>query len=215
MYPQELNLVEETFAYLGQAVARPLDPPAKKLTSGHIEAIIQLLERWPQSQLFPRASPSDLCEGRRADCRYPLPVPYPLYTPVMDLSRLVVAFCPTAYAEPALRARFFTALFAGASWAEPWTSPLAKPRETNLLFLFRAVANAFQDGLALGDGAWMAEVSFFDGCGLWFVGFSDGVAGIYFPDTGEDRGCAVYDPLKQPASVDRDYHVQVSVTRTT
>ena len=59
MYPQELNLVEETFAYLGQAVARSLDPPAKKLTSGHIEAIIQLLERWPQSQLFPRASPCD------------------------------------------------------------------------------------------------------------------------------------------------------------
>ena len=55
MYPQELNLIEETFTYLTQAVSHPLDPPSKKLTHNHIDAIIQLLERWPQSQLFPRA----------------------------------------------------------------------------------------------------------------------------------------------------------------
>ena len=54
MYPQELNLIEETFTYLTQAVSHPLDPPSKKLTHTHIDAIIQLLERWPQSQLFPR-----------------------------------------------------------------------------------------------------------------------------------------------------------------
>ena len=76
----------------------------------------------------------------------------------MDLSRLVVAFCPTAYEDPALKARFFNALFDGASWNEPWSSPLPKPRETNLLFLFRSVANAFQDGMALGDGAWAQSV---------------------------------------------------------
>lgn len=55
MYPQELNSIEETFTYLTQAVSHPLDPPSKKLTGSHIDAIIQLLERWPQSQLFPRA----------------------------------------------------------------------------------------------------------------------------------------------------------------
>ena len=54
MYPQELNLIEETFTYLTQAVSHPLDPPSKRLTGSHIDAIIQLLERWPQSQLFPR-----------------------------------------------------------------------------------------------------------------------------------------------------------------
>ena len=54
MYPQELNLIEETFAYLTQAVSHPLDPPSKKLTHNHVDAMIQLLERWPQSQLFPR-----------------------------------------------------------------------------------------------------------------------------------------------------------------
>ncbi len=54
MYPQELNLIEETFAYLTQAVSHPLDPPSKKLTHNHVDAMIQLLERWTQSQLFPR-----------------------------------------------------------------------------------------------------------------------------------------------------------------
>ncbi|RPD66480.1 phospholipase A-2-activating protein [Lentinus tigrinus ALCF2SS1-7] len=130
MYPQELNSIEETFTYLTQAVSHPLDPPSKKLTGSHIDAIIQLLERWPQSQLFP----------------------------LMDLSRLVLAFCPTAYVDPPLRARFFAALFKGAGWNEPWSTPLPKSRETNLLFLFRSLANVFQDGTTLSDGAWVQEV---------------------------------------------------------
>ncbi|KAI0362495.1 phospholipase A-2-activating protein [Trametes cingulata] len=130
MYPQELNLIDETFTYLAQAVSHPLDPPSKKLTGNHIDAIIQLLERWPQSQIFP----------------------------LMDLSRLVLAFCPTAYSDPALRTRFFAALFKGASWNEPWSSPLPKQRETNTLFLLRSLANVFQDGTTLKDGAWVQEV---------------------------------------------------------
>ncbi|KAH9852688.1 phospholipase A-2-activating protein [Lenzites betulinus] len=130
MYPQELNLIDETFTYLAQAVSHPLDPPSKKLTSNHIDAIIQLLERWPQSQIFP----------------------------LMDLSRLVLAFCPTAYTDGALRSRFFAALFLGASWNEPWSSPLPKQRETNTLFLLRSLANVFQDGTTLLDGAWVQEV---------------------------------------------------------
>ncbi|KAI0672866.1 phospholipase A-2-activating protein [Trametes maxima] len=130
MYPQELNLIDETFTYLAQAVSHPLDPPSKKLTNHHIDAIIQLLERWPQSQIFP----------------------------LMDLSRLVLAFCPTAYADPALRSRFFAALFKGASWNEPWSSPLPKQRETNTLFLLRSLANVFQDGTTLKDGEWVQEV---------------------------------------------------------
>lgn len=77
---------------------------------------------------------------------------------VMDLSRLVLAFCPTAYADPALRSRFFAALFKGASWNEPWSSPLPKQRETNTLFLLRSLANVFQDGTTLKDGAWVQEV---------------------------------------------------------
>lgn len=80
---------------------------------------------------------------------------------VMDLSRLVLAFCPTAYSDPTLRSKFFTAVFNGASWNEPWTSPLPKPRETNLLFLFRSLANVFQDGTVLTDGAWVQEVCLF------------------------------------------------------
>ena len=76
----------------------------------------------------------------------------------MDLSRLVVAFCPTAYEDQALQTRFFNALFAGAGWSEPWSSPLPKPRETNLLFLFRSLANFFQDGVKIGDGTWTQDV---------------------------------------------------------
>lgn len=76
----------------------------------------------------------------------------------MDLSRLVLAFCPTAYTDPALRTRFFAALFKGASWNEPWSSPLPKQRETNTLFLLRSLANVFQDGTTLKDGAWVQEV---------------------------------------------------------
>ena len=76
----------------------------------------------------------------------------------MDLSRLVLAFCPTAYADPPLRARFVAALFDGAQWNDPWVSPLPKPRETNLLFLFRSLANILQDGVVLGDGSWVQEV---------------------------------------------------------
>lgn len=77
---------------------------------------------------------------------------------VMDLSRLVLAFCPTAYVDPALRSRFFAALFKGAGWNEPWSTPLPKPRETNLLFLFRSLANVFQDGTTLADGPWVQDV---------------------------------------------------------
>ncbi|OBZ65658.1 Phospholipase A-2-activating protein [Grifola frondosa] len=130
MYPQELNLIDEAFQYLSQAVSHPLDPPSIKLTPNHIDAIIQLLERWPSSPRFP----------------------------LLDLSRLVLAFCPSAYAEPALRARLFAALFAGAEWRDPWAIPLPKHRETNVLFLLRALANVFQDSTAVGDGVWVKEL---------------------------------------------------------
>lgn len=76
----------------------------------------------------------------------------------MDLSRLVVGHCPSAFAEPNVKQRFFTAIFQGASWFEPWVSPLPKPRETNVLLLLRALANAFQDTTTAGDGVWIKSV---------------------------------------------------------
>jgi len=130
MYPQELNLIDESFVYLTQAVAHPLSPPSTPLNANHVDAIVQVLERWPAGPLFP----------------------------LMDLIRLIIGFCPDAYADPAVRSRLITALFKAAEWSEPWTQPLPKHRETNTLFLIRAFANMFQEGSSLGDGAWVVEL---------------------------------------------------------
>ena len=79
----------------------------------------------------------------------------------MDLSRLVIGYCAPAYADAKLRQAFLTTLFQAAEFNEPWTAPLPKSRETNLLLLLRALANLFQDGTTLAgeDGAWAKWVS--------------------------------------------------------
>lgn len=54
MYSKELNLIDETFVYLSQVVSKPDEVPhASPPEAEHIDAIIQLLERWPTSQRFP------------------------------------------------------------------------------------------------------------------------------------------------------------------
>ncbi|KAI0782211.1 phospholipase A-2-activating protein [Abortiporus biennis] len=130
MYNKELALIDESFAYLNQAVTHPSSPPATPLTVAHIDTIIALLERWPSSQRFP----------------------------VMDLSRLVVGYCSNLLADTAIREKFISALFHGADWSEPWQIPLPKPRETNVLLLFRALANGFQDDTIIGNGVWVHQI---------------------------------------------------------
>ncbi len=76
---------------------------------------------------------------------------------VVDLSRLVIGYCAPAYADPGLRQGFLTALFQAAEFNEPWTPPIPKSRETNVLLLLRGLANLFQDDTTVGaaaDGAW-------------------------------------------------------------
>ena len=76
---------------------------------------------------------------------------------MVDLSRLVIGYCAPAYSDPKLRQDFLTALFQAAEFNEPWTSPIPKSRETNVLLLLRGVANLFQDDTTLGgadSGAW-------------------------------------------------------------
>lgn len=51
MYPQELTVMDETFAYLSRAVVSAHSPNV--LTATHVDAIIQILDRWPSSQRFP------------------------------------------------------------------------------------------------------------------------------------------------------------------
>jgi hypothetical protein len=77
---------------------------------------------------------------------------------VIDLSRLVVFYCPSAFTPPDLRSRFLEALFKASEWTMPWTTPIPKHRETNVLLLLRTVANSFQEGTPIGKGAWVLEV---------------------------------------------------------
>ncbi|TCD70923.1 hypothetical protein EIP91_000829 [Steccherinum ochraceum] len=131
MYSKELNLIDETFVYLSQAVAKPNEIPAAGAPGAeHIDAIVQLLERWPSSQRFP----------------------------VIDLARLVIGHSPNSYADPAVRERFFDALFSAAEWQGQWTVPIPKMRETNMLLLLRALANAFREDTKVGDGKWVERI---------------------------------------------------------
>ena len=53
MYPDENSLIDEIFMSMTQAVANINDPPSTQLTTGHIDALMQILDRWPLSQRFP------------------------------------------------------------------------------------------------------------------------------------------------------------------
>ncbi|KAF5373632.1 hypothetical protein D9758_000932 [Tetrapyrgos nigripes] len=127
MYPEETNSFETIFVY----VASVLDNTAASLpTVADIDAVIQVLERWPSGTRFP----------------------------IIDLARLITAFCPSTFeATSGLRSRFFSTLFKAAEWDMPWTPPIPKARETNIMIVLRAVANVFQDGVDL-DGTWLAEI---------------------------------------------------------
>ncbi|EPQ57952.1 WD40 repeat-like protein [Gloeophyllum trabeum ATCC 11539] len=127
MYPQELRLIDEAFVFVSQAAQSPgASPSAPNLNSHHVEALTSVLERWPTSSRFP----------------------------VMDLSRLVVAFSPAAFSSQELRFHFIEALFTGAEWSQPWTQPLSKQRETNILLLLRALANAFTGPKVVDNSDW-------------------------------------------------------------
>ncbi|TFK42378.1 WD40-repeat-containing domain protein [Crucibulum laeve] len=128
MYPDEISAIDEAFNYLSQITATPPRHPSNSLSSAHVDAIIQILDRWPPSQRFP----------------------------VIDLSRLLVGFCPDAFNAQDVKNRFLEALFKAGEWTTPWTLPLSKPRETNILLLLRTLANAFQEGTPI-DGTWVAQ----------------------------------------------------------
>ncbi|TFK54682.1 phospholipase A-2-activating protein [Heliocybe sulcata] len=124
MYPQEIRMIDEAFLFLTQATSGSV--PSTPLNAQHLEAITSILDRWPTSQRFP----------------------------VMDLSRLVIAFSPNTFSSQELRFSFMEALFAGADWGQPWTQPLSKPRETNILLLLRALANAFSGARMVENSDW-------------------------------------------------------------
>jgi phospholipase A-2-activating protein len=51
MYPDEIGHLEEVFTFLAQSTAGK--SPTVKLTSAHVETVVQMLNRWPASQRFP------------------------------------------------------------------------------------------------------------------------------------------------------------------
>ena len=77
---------------------------------------------------------------------------------MVDLSRLIVVFCPEAFSDSALRTRFLNGLLAAADWQAEWTVPLSKTRETNILLVLRTLANSFQDECVLTDAEWADQV---------------------------------------------------------
>lgn len=132
MYPEELVIIEEAFNYLSQVTSTTSRSSLTPLGGSHIDAIIQILERWPASQRFP----------------------------VIDLGRLVAAYCADASAVPDGRERFFACLFKASDWTEVQSrgKAMSKAQETNILLLFRTVANCFQEGTPVDDGQWVAQV---------------------------------------------------------
>ncbi|KAF8637390.1 hypothetical protein AX17_002886 [Amanita inopinata Kibby_2008] len=129
MYPDEISAFDDAFAYLSHLIAAIPQRPAQPLTEAHIEAIMQVLERWPSSQRFP----------------------------VVDLTRLLTGYCPEVFQSPALRERFYDTLFKAAEWFTPWNPSPSKARETNTLLLLRTLANALQEGVR-AEEPWVGQM---------------------------------------------------------
>jgi len=129
MYPDDRTAFSEVFAHLAQLTAAPPTKPQAPVQPSHVDHVVSVLERWPSSQRFP----------------------------VIDLGRLLLAFCPGAFAAAGAKERFVEALFKAAEWDAPWASPIPKHRETNILLLLRSLANAFQEGTKI-DNEWLNKL---------------------------------------------------------
>ncbi|KAF8516963.1 phospholipase A-2-activating protein [Hysterangium stoloniferum] len=113
---QEMNVVDQAFDHLTYALGASSYPGHVPVAHEHVEVIMQIIDRWPSSQRFP----------------------------VLDLARLLIAICPSAYKGPGQALGFLNALLDAAEWSEPWRAQLPKSRETNTLLALRGVANAIQ-----------------------------------------------------------------------
>ncbi|KAI9446298.1 WD40-repeat-containing domain protein [Lactarius indigo] len=65
MYPDEIGHLEEAFTFLSKSIAGK--SPTVKLTSAHVETVVQILNRWPASQRFPVIDLARLLSGFCAD----------------------------------------------------------------------------------------------------------------------------------------------------
>jgi hypothetical protein len=102
---------------------------------------------------YPYAFRVQICFSSSASCIYRLP-----FYAVLDLSRLIVAFCPEAVKASGAKERLFDALFKAADWTVPWTKATSKPVEINMMLLLRALANVAQEASGAADGPWLGQV---------------------------------------------------------
>lgn len=116
--PAELRSLDTIFAFLTEASKDPKFDPSvqQQLDNSEVEILSGILERWHSSRRYP----------------------------VLDLARLVCAFSPGAFADKGEATTFFRTLLVSAEWELEWSAPLARLRDTNVLLVLRAIANAAQ-----------------------------------------------------------------------
>ncbi|KAJ7706978.1 WD40-repeat-containing domain protein [Mycena rosella] len=126
--PEQERSIDDAFAYVQKCAGGKR--PTNPLGGIHIESVAHALEGWPES----------------------------LRLPVLDLTRLIVAYCPEVVKPPGLKERLFEALLKAANWQTPWAKSPSKPAEMNLMLVFRALANAAQEGSGAADEPWLGQV---------------------------------------------------------
>ncbi|KAF7980165.1 hypothetical protein HWV62_39631 [Athelia sp. TMB] len=146
MYPEELDLIDEAFVFLTQALGTNSVPAGPALGVKHLNALMAILERWPLSQRFPGMIMLFCLRSVL------------IVVSVIDLSRLVIAFGAGKSADPETRARFFHVLFDTSEWNGPWSLPLSKTKQTNVLLLLRTIANAFEEDAPISEGTWVSQI---------------------------------------------------------
>lgn len=70
---------------------------------------------------------------------------------VIDLCRLLAGFSPDALSGVGEVEQFIEALLKAAEWPVPWSLPLSKSRETNILLVLRTLANIIQERTQLSS----------------------------------------------------------------
>ncbi|KAJ7461585.1 phospholipase A-2-activating protein [Mycena latifolia] len=126
--PEQERSIDEAFAYVQKCAASKR--PTNPLGRIHIDSVVHALDCWPAS----------------------------LRLPVLDLTRLIVAYCPEAVKPSGLKERLFEALFKAADWKTPWVKSPTKPAEMNVMLVFRSLANVAQEGSGAADEPWLGQV---------------------------------------------------------
>jgi phospholipase A-2-activating protein len=112
IYHDEKRRFDELFTFLSTIIDGRSTAGLPQPAQVHLDTITAVLDRWP------------------LDNRWPL----------LDLGRLVAAWCPTAFSTSP-RAQFLATLRKAAEWSGPWEA-LSPQRSTNVGLVLRASANA-------------------------------------------------------------------------